>query len=142
MAPRLVGAPQVPHGMAALALSVSVCYLGTQAAAALAAPTQAITIITALTVALATAFPARLAPLVPSGEGLAMLLMMVCPAAGPSAQGAQPGRLLREWLPVCGGPQSVGPCPSACPPHPTSAVACRCFTRLSAHQVRRQGPAL
>jgi hypothetical protein len=48
-------------------------------------PEQFITVITAITVLLATLMPARLAPLVPSAEGLAQILMQVGPCAAPTA---------------------------------------------------------
>ncbi|GBG00384.1 hypothetical protein Rsub_13136 [Raphidocelis subcapitata] len=71
----------VAHGMAAVALSSVVCHVGTQLAAAWGMPSQSITLITGITVALATAFPALLGRIAPSGEGLAVLLMQVFFAA-------------------------------------------------------------
>lgn len=67
--------------MCAVCLSALVCYLGTQIASALSCPSQSITLVTALTVALATAFPRALGALAPSGAGLAALLMQVFFAA-------------------------------------------------------------
>lgn len=71
----------VPHGMMAVAISATICYLGTQIATAMHVSSQSITIITGLTVMAATAFPHLLAPLAPSAEGLAMILMQVGVAA-------------------------------------------------------------
>jgi len=67
----------VLEGLTAVAISACICHAGTCAAAALGAPGQSITIITGITVALATAAPKLLAPLVPSAEGLAQILMQV-----------------------------------------------------------------
>lgn len=67
----------VYSGGLALALAAAVCHVGTQLAAALGAPSQGVTIITAITVALATAAPRPLGALAPSAEGLATLLMQV-----------------------------------------------------------------
>ena len=63
------------EALAALSVSAGICYVGVAAARTWGVPGQAITIITALTVALATLAPRRLAPLVPSAEGLAQILM-------------------------------------------------------------------
>jgi hypothetical protein len=63
--------------MAAVALSAVICHLGTQLATAWAMPSQSITIITGITVALATLLPKQLAVLAASGEGLATILMQV-----------------------------------------------------------------
>jgi uncharacterized membrane protein len=71
----------VYEGTVALSLSVLLCHLGTQLAAALGAPSQALTAVTALSVAAATLFPQRLAPLAPSGEGLAAVIMQTFFAA-------------------------------------------------------------
>lgn len=60
-----------------LALSAAICHLGGCAAAWLSAPDQSITLITAITVALATALPKAMAPLAATGEGLAQVLMQV-----------------------------------------------------------------
>ncbi|EFJ49253.1 hypothetical protein VOLCADRAFT_120770 [Volvox carteri f. nagariensis] len=67
----------VPEGLAALSISAAVCYVCVSAARVWGIPGQSITLITALTVALATAAPRQLAPLVPSAEGLAQLLMQI-----------------------------------------------------------------
>ena len=63
--------------MMALGLSACICYLGTQLAGLWAMPSQSITIITGITVAAATILPKFLAPLAPSAEGLALLMMQV-----------------------------------------------------------------
>jgi hypothetical protein len=63
--------------MSAVALSAVICYLGTQLAALWAAPSQSITIITAMTVGLATAFPRVMGGMAAAGEGLAAILMQV-----------------------------------------------------------------
>ncbi len=60
-----------------MALSAVICYLATACARAWAVPSQSITLITAATVALATAAPRTLAPLAAAGEGLAAILMQV-----------------------------------------------------------------
>lgn len=71
----------VLHGATALALSTLLCYLGTSIARYIGYKGGSITVITALTVMLATAFPERLKPLVSSGEGLAAILMQIFFAA-------------------------------------------------------------
>jgi uncharacterized membrane protein len=71
----------VLHGATALALSTLLCYLGTVIARQIGYRGGSITVITALTVMLATAFPERLKPLVSSGEGLAGILMQIFFAA-------------------------------------------------------------
>lgn len=71
----------VYEGTVALALSVLICHLGTQLAGALGSPSQALTAVTALSVAAATLFPKRLAPLAASGEGLAAIIMQTFFAA-------------------------------------------------------------
>jgi len=71
----------VYEGTVALALSVLICHLGTQLSAALGAPSQALTAITALSVAAATCAPRALAPLAASGEGLAAVIMQTFFAA-------------------------------------------------------------
>jgi uncharacterized membrane protein len=71
----------VLHGATALALSTLLCYLGTAIARHIGYRGGSITVITALTVMLATAFPERLKPLVSSGEGLAGILMQIFFAA-------------------------------------------------------------
>jgi hypothetical protein len=63
--------------MMALGLSSCICYLGTQLATLWSMPSQSITIITGITVAAATIMPKYLAPLAPSAEGLALLMMQV-----------------------------------------------------------------
>ncbi len=68
---------QVSEGLAALSVSALVCYTAAWLARSWGASGQAITFITAISVALATLLPGRLAPLVPSAEGLAQILMQV-----------------------------------------------------------------
>ncbi|KAF5841251.1 hypothetical protein DUNSADRAFT_13705 [Dunaliella salina] len=68
---------QILEGLTALTISAVICHIATCLAGALGAPGQSITIITALTVMLATAAPKALAPLVGSAEGLAQILMQV-----------------------------------------------------------------
>lgn len=63
--------------MMALGLSALICYTATQLAALWGMPSQSITLITGLTVAAATLLPRQLAPLAPSAEGLALLMMQV-----------------------------------------------------------------
>lgn len=84
----------VLHASTALALSSALCFVGTSIAAAINYKGGAITVITALTVALATAAPRLLAPLTASGEGIAAILMQArgscaalpgCRALGPAA---------------------------------------------------------
>lgn len=67
----------VLHGATAIALSATICTLGTAIAAALSYRGGAITVITGITVALATCAPRLLAPIIPSGEGLAAILMQL-----------------------------------------------------------------
>lgn len=67
----------VLEGSLAVALSATVCYVGSSLASALSIPSQSITIITALTVTLATWFPQHMETLAQSGEGLAQILMQV-----------------------------------------------------------------
>lgn len=71
----------VYEGTVALALSVLICHLGTQLATALGSSSQALTAITALSVAAATLLPRLLAPLAASGEGLAAIIMQTFFAA-------------------------------------------------------------
>jgi len=71
----------VYEGTVAMALSLVICHLGTQTAAALGCPSQALSAVTALSVAAATLFPRALAPLAPSGEGLAAVIMQTFFAA-------------------------------------------------------------
>lgn len=68
---------QLLEGLTSLTISAVICHVATCLASALGAPGQSITIITALTVMLATAAPKALAPLVGSAEGLAQILMQV-----------------------------------------------------------------
>ncbi len=77
--PAPTDAPSVSvlHGATALALSAALCHAGGALAAAAGAPGTAITATTALTVGLATAAPRLVAPLVPSGAGLAAILMQI-----------------------------------------------------------------
>ena len=84
----------VLEGATALALAAAICHAGTSIAAALKYRGGSITVITALTVALATAFPRLLAPLTASGEGLAAILMQVSAGYGVRA-GGQEGALQR-----------------------------------------------
>lgn len=65
------------NGAAALAVSAILCTLGTSIAKAIGYRGGSITVITALTVFLATAAPRIVAPLIPSGEGLAAILMQL-----------------------------------------------------------------
>lgn len=67
----------VLHGATALALAAAICFAGTSIAAALRYKGGSITVITAITVTLATLFPRLLAPLRASGEGLAAILMQL-----------------------------------------------------------------
>ncbi|PSC76722.1 putative membrane -like isoform X2 isoform A [Micractinium conductrix] len=68
---------EVLHGATALALAAAICFAGTSIATALRYTGGSITVITAITVTLATLFPAVLAPLRASGEGLAAILMQL-----------------------------------------------------------------
>eukprot|EP00775_Hariotina_reticulata_P003199 gene3199-3476_t len=67
--------------MMSVGLSAVICYIGTQVAVTWGMPTQSITVITGLTLLLATLLPGQLAPLAASGEGLALMLMQVFFAA-------------------------------------------------------------
>ncbi|PRW59633.1 putative membrane -like [Chlorella sorokiniana] len=67
----------VLHGATALAVAAAICFAGTQIAQALRYKGGSITVITAITVTLATLFPRLLAPLRASGEGLAAILMQL-----------------------------------------------------------------
>lgn len=67
----------VYNGAAALAVSAILCTLGSSIAKAIGYKGGSITVITALTVALATSAPRLVAPLIPSGEGLAAILMQL-----------------------------------------------------------------
>lgn len=74
------GAPrsmQVLEGLLALSLSALICHAATSLARAIGYPGQTLTMLTGLTVALATLAPRVLAPLVPSAEALAQVLMQV-----------------------------------------------------------------
>uniref|UniRef100_A0A383V839 DUF819 domain-containing protein n=1 Tax=Tetradesmus obliquus TaxID=3088 RepID=A0A383V839_TETOB len=68
-------------GMMALALAATIAHLGTSIAQLAGAPSQALSAITALSLAAASAAPRLLAPLAASGEGLALMLMQVFFAA-------------------------------------------------------------
>lgn len=68
---------QVYAAMLSTGLSACLCYLGSQLSAAWCMPSQSITIITALTLLLASTIPKALEPLAPSAEGLALMLMQV-----------------------------------------------------------------
>ena len=67
----------VLNGATAIALSACICALGTSLAASIGYKGGSITIITAITVLLATIAPRLLAPVIPSGEGLAAILMQL-----------------------------------------------------------------
>nr|BAJ89143.1 predicted protein [Hordeum vulgare subsp. vulgare] len=72
------GSMSVLHGGAALALSFTICRAGTGIAAGLGVGTGGtLPCVTALVVALATAFPGVLGRLAPSGETMALILMQV-----------------------------------------------------------------
>ncbi|KAM3196754.1 hypothetical protein ACQJBY_072450 [Aegilops geniculata] len=72
------GSMSVLHGGAALALSFAICRAGTAVAAGLGvAAGGTLPCVTALVVALATAFPGALGRLAPSGETMALILMQV-----------------------------------------------------------------
>ncbi len=75
----------VPEGLAALAISAAICYVAHGLARAVGMLEQFITIVTAITVLLATAWPAKLEPLVMSAEGLAAILMQVGCGRGTTA---------------------------------------------------------
>lgn len=64
-----------------IALSATLCYLGQELAVAIGYPSAAISVITLLTVALATFFPSQLKPLVASSEGIAFILLQIFFAA-------------------------------------------------------------
>jgi uncharacterized membrane protein len=67
----------VLEGATALAVSAAICCAGTALAGAMRYRGGGITVITFLTVALATAAPRLVAPLTASGEGLAAILMQI-----------------------------------------------------------------
>ena len=71
------GRLQVLEGLTALCMSVVICFLGTSAAAAYSMSSQSITVITGITVCLATVVPRVLAPYIHAGERLAGMLMQV-----------------------------------------------------------------
>jgi hypothetical protein len=75
--PLSVALLQVYSAMMALGLSSCICYLGTQLSVLWGMPSQSITIITGITVTAATLLSKQLAPLAPSAEGLALLMMQV-----------------------------------------------------------------
>ncbi|KAL3143469.1 hypothetical protein ABBQ38_002280 [Trebouxia sp. C0009 RCD-2024] len=66
---------QVLEGATAVGVACLICQLGSQGAQALGLPGAVIPVVTGITVALATAAPQMLKPLVPSAEGLAAILM-------------------------------------------------------------------
>lgn len=68
---------QVLEAATGIALSSCICYVGQQLAIAMGYPTASISVITIITVVLATWMPKRLAPLVPSSEGIAYILLQV-----------------------------------------------------------------
>jgi hypothetical protein len=68
---------QVLEGLTAVCISVIICFLGTSAAAAYGMSSQSITMITGITVCLATVAPKFVAPYVHAGERLAHMLMQV-----------------------------------------------------------------
>lgn len=67
----------VLHGATAIAVSAVLCYLGTTVARVIGYRGGSITVITALTVTLATAVPGFLAPLISSGNVLAAIMMQL-----------------------------------------------------------------
>ena len=68
----------VLHGMTALAVSAAICHAAHLIADAFSLAGMSIPIATALSVLVATLFPAALRPLTSSAEGLAAILMQVC----------------------------------------------------------------
>ena len=68
---------QVTEGATAVGLAALLCFLGKLIARALNVPGALIPIATALTVGVATAMPQAVVGLVPSGEGIAAILMQV-----------------------------------------------------------------
>lgn len=68
---------QVLEATIGLALSATLCYFGQQLAVAVGFPSASISVITLLTVAIATFFPNQLKPLVASSEGIAFILLQV-----------------------------------------------------------------
>lgn len=71
------GRATVLHGMTAVALSAAICHAASVASVAWGQPGMAIPIATAITVAIATAAPRLVEPLVSSAECLAAILMQV-----------------------------------------------------------------
>ena len=69
---------QVLEASTGIAISAILCYVGQQLAVAVGFPSSSISVITLLTVALATCFPTQLKPLVASSEGIAFILLQVC----------------------------------------------------------------
>lgn len=69
------------EGASALAVALVICFLGSELAAALGFAGASISVITAVTVALATAAPRHLRSLTPSAEGLACIILQVMPSA-------------------------------------------------------------
>ena len=82
--------PQVLEASTAIALSTLLCYLGQQIAAAAGFPSASISIITLLTVALATAFARPLQAIVPAGEGIAHILLQAPLSHGNSTPNHDP----------------------------------------------------
>jgi hypothetical protein len=79
--------------MMSVGLSSAICYLGSQLAALWGMPSQAMSIITGLTLALASAAPKALAPLAASAEGLALMLMQVRRCSTGSDSALKPTRV-------------------------------------------------
>ncbi|CAL8469320.1 g8861 [Coccomyxa elongata] len=75
------GGIQVLEATIGIALSAILCYLGQQLAVAIGFPSASISVITLLTVAIATFFPKQLKPLVASSEGIAFILLQIFFAA-------------------------------------------------------------
>lgn len=84
--------------MMALALAATIAHLGSSIAQLAGAPSQALSAITALSLAAASAAPRLLAPLAASGEGLALMLMQVGGLRGEGGEGStQHRRRARSW---------------------------------------------
>lgn len=107
---------QVYAGMMSLGLSACICYLGTQLSVLWGMPSQSITIITGITVTAATLAAKQLAPLAPSAEGLALLMMQVMafspcghqymchtPVLAAAQLELQSGHVARTSTHACGG---------------------------------------
>lgn len=75
--PKYADMLQVLEAATGIALSSCICYVGQQLAVAMGYPSASISVITIITVLLATCMPMRLAPLVPSSEGIAYILLQV-----------------------------------------------------------------